>query len=110
MPITVPQQAVLALSEPFVARVRVLLVKKAKATKVALINGTTVTQESKDLASRVMSDPPGIAAKIAHAVVSDTGIAGNALNGGGDDTDRTDAQLESIINTAFDSHVWDDVA
>ena len=108
MAIGVLVQNDLAAMPKFIGRVKILVTKKAKTVAVAILGGA-VTEERKQLAGRIQSDPAGMAAKIAVSFVSDNAIASNALNAGSDDSDRTDAQLESAINTAWDAGSWDNV-
>ena len=97
-------------SPQFLSRFEVLLVAYAKIVAVAALGGA-ITPESKELAFRVQSDPVGYAAKIANSIVSDAAIKNNITTGAGAtlDTDRTDAQLSSAIQAAWDSGVWNNI-
>lgn len=96
----------LARSTVFTGRLQYLLCRYAKAV---MSGSGSQTPTSRQLASRVQSDPGGMAGKIAVCLVSDGGISGTSNGGTPPDSTKTDPQLDGVIQSVWNSGALDGV-
>lgn len=110
MSLSALQQDQLGYSTVFTGRLKVILGEYAKYVQTAPIGGV-ITQASKDLATRIQSDPGSMAGKIAVSIVSDGGIKGSTLTGTLPtvDTTKTDPELDGIVQAVWNSGAWNNI-
>lgn len=97
----------MARADQFTARLQVLLCRYAKTIQSGGVPSASVP--SKNLAARVLSDPGSMAGKIAINLVSDGGITGTYAAGPPEDSTKTDAQLDGVIQAVWNSGAWDNI-
>lgn len=96
----------LARSDVFTGRLQYLLGRYAKAVETG---SGSQTPKSRALAGRVGSDPGGMAGKIAISLVSDGNVSGSNNGATPPDSGKTDAQLDAVIQSVWNSGAWDDI-
>lgn len=100
----------MARADQFTARLQVLLCRYAKAIQeIGSSANTNASAGSKNLAARVLSDPGGMAGKIAISLAGDGNVSGTYTAGPPEDSTKTDAQLEGVIQAVWNSGSWDNV-
>ncbi len=104
--LTAAQMKDLAGSTLFTGRLQILLGQYAKAVKNGAVSSPSAASVA--LADAVQLDPGRMSGLIAVSIVSDGGIKQNAISGSGNttDTDRTDGQLDGIIQAVWNSGAW----